>query len=443
MALLSIVTAIWLGAWNYWAIRKLIRGRRSPILFAFPIHFIYCGLPLFLDVFVGIPLYVIFPGFATAANDPTTRFLYCLYVAACPILWYSGVGASQSTMLGQVSSLNSAGRSHPLVPLLLGGVILLPLAMVLASPDPQMYLMYTPNQRDLYNRGSEAFYHALVVKAIQLSSLAAALVVARSRRPWLATAVLMPCFIMNAWLHGKRNIVALILVFLIYALWRRGRLTGHRLWVAGFVSAAIFFSFSFVYQSELRNETSGSHRDFTQQLENARVDFGRDHVIKLAIYSELARSSQPLIDYRGQILVYAATMPIPSSVFPNKPTNYAEYVMTEAMGRPSPGGGTMTTTCLAEAISNFSWFGLLLGPIFPLLVSRLGETTRREFVYLMSVFIVCCSLVVSFSFWAHVAYLWVAAVAWIWFAGSKRKGAEARLPAPRSARSRAAAQPEV
>lgn len=428
---INLLTFLWLAVWAYVAMRRLAAGFRQSILFAFPVHFVFCGLPLLFDVVVGIPEYRSLPGFHAAANDATTCLLYCLCVSLCPVLWWFSAPKSKADKVRK-SPLAAPTRSGRLeFQALLLVLMVLPPILALASPDRSMYTSYTPFYRG-YALGDVSRFHALVAHATKLAVVASGVLVYRAKRPAACLLTLAPLLVLNSWLHGKRNIVALSLLVLVYALWKRGVLTGKRLFIGGMVGALLLISFSTFYQTRLRYAPEFSEkRTLTLWFENFRIDFGRDDVIKLAIFDELYPDEIGILDYKGQSVVFIATVWIPRQLWPDKPANYAAHMMTAALNGPAPGGGRMTTTVLAEAVSNCGWFGFIVGPLLVALVCRIGHGYDDEIIHHLTLLVMLGLLTVSCSYWAVLALLWLGLLCYRTYSIGTRPVTSRKVPCPR------------
>jgi hypothetical protein len=144
------------------------------------------------------------------------------------------------------------------------------------------------------------------------------------------------------------------------SLWDKGELKGARMPIYLGVVAALIASFSLLYQANVRGIELGG-RDTGDAYENLRLDYGRDHTMRMAIFAEL--NHEPILERRGQSLQFYAGMYIPRSWWPDKPLPYATYMTCYALGiKPRIIFWGLTTTIFDEAVANFGWLGMLIGP---------------------------------------------------------------------------------
>lgn len=413
VAMTNVLGVAWLAYWALKAIRRLAKGSRHCILFVFPLHLLFCGLPMFLDLLIGVPEYRMLPGFAAAADHEATNIIYCGYVSLAPVLWWlTGLPRQASLRAARVGFTGFIPKITRKYAITLWIVLVAPVILALCAPDPQLYLRYSPAARQLTTLGSKSIYHIWVGRSSLFAALAGALLIYRTRRVTRSLLVVTPWLLTACWLHGKRNIVGFSLILLLCALWQRGTLRGKKLLFSGITVIVCLVLFSFYYQTHLRfSQSFIEAKSWRFWYENARIDYGRDDVIKLNIYAEIHPKTSRVLDFRGQSLYIIATMWIPRHMWPDKPISYPHRLTEVAMNRPSPGGGSLTTTCLGESISNFSWFGILVGPLLLSLVCRIGDSCRDQRVFIATILVSVFMQTAHLAPWAPIAALWALLVA--------------------------------
>ncbi|MCX7427898.1 MAG: hypothetical protein NTW96_20000 [Planctomycetia bacterium] len=404
---MNTITFLWLAAWACYAVRCLARGDRHSILFVIIILFVFCGVPLAADVIVGCPEYAKYPGFYDASRDGPTSIIYCLYVSSCVLIWWF-LGIGDPT---KVSRDRSDAFSSPVVQVLCYVLMLLPLVAVFLAPNPSLYAHYGAALDDSVRiDDSVAAGHTRVTLACQAAFVGAACLLLWPKRANLP--LILVGMVMLAWLHGKRNIVAMELLVLFYAAWRKGHLRGSRLLAVGCSVAIVLGAFSYFYQVNMRF-IAGNDTAMSDVYQNVRLDYGRDDVIKLAIYSELYPDQGRILEYRGQSLLFYSAIFIPREVWPEKPWPYAVYVTARMLENPPRSlGWSMTTSVLEEAIANCGWIGMFLGPVLIALICRIGDSCEDRFIQALTVMNACLLLAVHLAaFWTFML-AWVAMVAW-------------------------------
>lgn len=407
LTILNILTFFWLLAWALLAARNLAVGHRNAVLFVLGVHFLLNGLPLLLDELFGKPLYRALPGMYLATGDDLTSIIYCFYVsAAAPFLWWTGrvrgTLTEKERRAAQAFTAESVRRLRPFLYLLLVS----PGLVAAFAPNPQLYLTYA---WIVTARGEpEALQYQQVVSLMSVLSVVAAaglLASAPRIRGWMFLA-LTPWMGAAIWLNGKRYIVVFAVVLSWLALLYKGYFRRLHFIAALVVLVLAIGVFSFSYQRAFQ-------RGGGDLYENARVDFGRDDVIKMTIFAELHPSEIQILDYRGQSLVFYATMYIPRYIWQEKPLPYAQY-FTSAMYFRSPRmwGWRLTTSWLEEAIANFSWLGMLLGPALLSVICRIGDRNSNAFVFPLTALVASLFLAVHFVAFAPIFLAWILAVLW-------------------------------
>ncbi len=306
--------------------------------------------------------------------------------------------------LKSLKSYNSfIKRIYPILYLLL----FIPIIAVLFSPNPIVYLKYGAAAKGLFINESES-YHFIVNLSVNISILSIiCLLIFRKDKIIRYIILLSPIMFLCIWINGKRAIVAFLAVAIGYILWQKGYLRGIKFYISIIFAVIIFTLFTSFYQFNLRYESLGIN-NFFDIYENFRVDFGRDDVTKFTIYTTLYPEKGKILEYIGQSFLFDITMYIPREFWTDKPWPYAVYMTAAIVGVPPDYiGWGMTTSILEEAISNFSWFGMLVGPLLISFICRLGESCDHELIYLLTVLIASLFLVLQLAAFAHMVFLWI------------------------------------
>ncbi len=405
--ILFLLTGIWLGFWVFQSIIQIYQGKHDSVFFLLIVLFIFNGLPLLLDVFVGRPEYLRFPGYRLAQQDTTTGIIYCIYISAVPVfLWVFGrtkvSSVPENTNVDQYFRLLSRAR------LILYLLLVSPIPVVLFSPDPSLYLIYGWTTSELHGTAEALDYYGIVTLFTVLSLLSAFILITISRKINFPLLILViPWMVAAIWINGKRNLTALAIVGLWYLLLRRGKFVKFDVVGSLVVFAVVLYGYSVIYQDTVRNIGSSS-QDFQAVYENFRIDFGRDDRIKMTIFAELYPDKMQILEYRGQSLLFYASMYIPRTIWPEKPYPYSTY-FTSALFLIPPRllGWGMTTSWLEEAIANFSWFGLLLGPLLLAAICRIGDSRHNIIVGTLTIIVSSLFISVHLAAFAPIFILWI------------------------------------
>jgi hypothetical protein len=419
--LLDIAVFAWLALWAVVASRTLLRGEKQSIAFVILVHFVLIGLPAALNICIGPALYFPFPAFV-GERDASTDLLYAGYVCLCPVLWWT-FGRSRTHLKrsqhDSASTMRALTRGLARFRYFFYLVASCPIIVLLFAPDPTFYSQYGAIVRASPTEEILAF-HKWMLMATLLSILAIAAIWAISRRLLSAVIATSPLLVTTVWLSGKRFIVFLAIALLILTIWERRLLRGWRLGLACLTLFSVFGAFSYAYQDGVRG---GDALAFVKKYDDFRIDYGRDHGIRHALYCELHPGERPILEYRGQGVLFDATMLIPRDLWPDKPWPYAAYSTASAIGViPQDLGWTITASWLERAVAEFGLLGMLIGPTVIAGICRLGDASKNTGVQLLTIIHTCLMLSMTSSFPA-VKIAWMLSMLFLRLRGRKRKKA--------------------
>lgn len=430
VVVLQVVVVLWLFGWLLRAVLRIATGDTRTVLLVQVIFVLFCGGPLLLDLTYGAPEYSYHWGFILSQYDRATNLIYLGYLAFIPVALtlFGGRPATRGVAEPIVLALRPWPRAIAWM-----AMLALPASLLLA-PRPELFLEYASSIRDPTAQGSVLYY--LVISLVSTLTLIAAVLVAAARGTRPIERVLAAMLLALAlWTQGKRSSVALASLLLLYLLWMRGTLRGTR-FIAVAISIGIGLgSFSYLYQTRVRDARTDDRDLSSAQASsfyvNTRTDYGRDAVIKQSIYAELHPDQLRILEYRGESLVFCTLFFVPRSVWPGKPYPYALYVTAAMMRAPLRDyRWGVTTSIFDEAIANFGWPGLLIGPLIPARICAIGDRRRSPFVAIMTVTIASLLVVLHAAAFMPLILLWLLLV---WRTPPVARGAAAApgWPGPR------------
>jgi hypothetical protein len=355
---LAIVCACgWLGVKRYARpMVKIVPG--DVLLWTLGLFFL---APLMMNV-IGIePAYRIYPGLRHGRNEPLVRALAAVGtgIAVLVALWTIERGERYEKRI-RPASPSRAQRWWWLI------ASFLPLGVVMVSPDPGEYMTFAASfvlrqtgQAFADPESAVAQFSVLVAWSTYVSCITFAVWFSagpRSRWAWPLAGIVG---YMNLWLNGKRHIVAMFVIVLIFAVVSRTPVTRRQVKTGGAVvglGLILILGVSTWYESAYRPHVAASGR----QLESFVIDFSRQDVLRLALAGQLLNVARPL-DYIGQspVLHLQAVLPALSQT---KPITYADRVTSVAYEqslREQP--GSITTSLMSEAVDNVGVAGLAVG----------------------------------------------------------------------------------
>ncbi|MDQ4483704.1 hypothetical protein RBU64_15840 [Bacillus cereus] len=167
------------------------------------------------------------------------------------------------------------------------------------------------------------------------------------------------------------------------------------------LSIGLILGFNAIYSNYLDSEYQLNKFSNDEYLQ-FRIDYSRDHNVKMAIYDEVKESQQKILDYRGQSFLYNLAFFIPRENWEDKPYPYGVYVTAASLGISSQEslGWQMTTSILDESIANL---GLPLGICFFILlfglIVKIGYFFKEDILLFASTnFIILLLLTMQYSF---------------------------------------------
>jgi hypothetical protein len=425
---LDFVVFAGLALWAFAVLRRIALGDMQSIYYVILTHVFFCGLPALLDLTVGPPQYSFFPRLNLLSGDSRVDLIYSMYVLGCPAIWWS-VGRRERNWARPSILPSVVLRLPDWFKALLYFLAFAPLIALADAPSLTAYVNYGDIIIHQYPQDVLKYHQALSVLCL-VSVLAVAEIWATATRLSRSTVALMPVLLADIWLNGKRAIVLIALVLTLLSICRRRALKGFSFILATAIALVCFGIFSYAYQRDLRFLDA---RSADQQYENIRIDYGRDHGIKFAIMAELYPEMQ-ILEYRGQSVLFDMTIFVPRELWSDKPWPYAVYSTAADLGLPPLYlGWGITTSWLEEAIANFSWAGLLIGPLMLALLCRIGDASKDSLTLLLTILVACLFLAVEFSAFATLVGIWLGCVLFTAYRRSNRR----QPVGPRNIRGRA------
>lgn len=389
-------------------------GSRQPRTSSFLVvifYLIYVA-PVIFDHAQGIPDYPITRGYRDPARSETVRVIYDLFVMFVPVLLQR---FTRGTLRARGGTALTAGKRAQGV---LWLVLVSPVLALLFAPQPLIYTRYAMVLLESMAPEVSA-YHALVALLCVLGLVSGACLLLARRNFGRTLGLVTPLMATASWIQGKRSAVALSFMLVFAVAWMRGYLTKGNLIRYGTIAAIVFSSYVAWYQATFRPATVAAESVY----ENSRIDYGRDHCLRAAIFAELPEN-YPILEYRGQSMLFYATMPVPRVFWPDKPWPYAHYITAHALQTPAAElGWGLTSSFLDEAVANFGWFGLIIGPLLFIALCRICDATPDPLVKVVGVLLGCLLMMVEFVAFAPLAIVW--AVYSIWSSRVTRRDSSA------------------
>ena len=171
------------------------------------------------------------------------------------------------------------------------------------------------------------------------------------------------------------------------------------------IGISLFSIFYIIYSQDKMKRvytTSDSEMSFYADF---RLNFGRDDVVKFVIKEEFI-DKKPILEYRGQSILYDFVMFVPRSLFPNKPYPHYRYLSaaiydTNIFDIPSG----ITPSIFEMGIANFSYLGIILTPLIMLGICKLADT--RKSIIQQSIYLVIIVNLLTQSLDAAIGFVFI------------------------------------
>jgi len=323
-------------------------------------------MPLLIDA-VGIKVqYSIYPALGIAFDDPLSRVLTAVAALIAILMVTHALRVAERRELKKPQRLRVRVKSYRWWSF---PVIFLPLALVFLAPDPSAYKTFAApfvlrNLGETFaSQASVAARHNVYVTwSTYLSCIAFALWISGRRSAWVWPLAPLVAF-MNFWINGKRNIIAIFILTLVFVLASekpldRIRLKGGAALMIG--AFALLTGISVWYQANYRPLVALTGK----ATETFMVDFGRLDVTRLAIAGHTSLGLRRPLEYPFQSLVLDVEAIAPRIGSGKSETiTYANRVTSiAANARIQRLEGSITTSAISESIDNFGLVGIFIGP---------------------------------------------------------------------------------
>lgn len=383
------------------SIRRLIYSDSSVIEYAILIIFIFNCIPIALDLIVGTPQYNSYIGLNIALQNEITTIIYNFYMAF--VLLFLHIYAKKNYEINKFTDIkiryqfnNNVSLNELIRNYLYFFLILLPLFHVIFSPYVANFYTYG----SFGMRGITDTVFTEINTYLRLFSLVflASWLLNKKKQGGFAelVMVLFYCFVL-IWIDGKRNMIAFIIVLLFFVFRIRNRFRPKKVFLTLIINGILILGLSSAYQVILRSDFI-DYSNFQNAYNDYRLNFGRDDVTKLAIYSELDDDFQ-ILNYRGESFISLLLFWIPRSVWPDKPLQHYNYITSAAMGvKPHIVPWGITPSIFDQLVANFSFFGILMAPFLLVWLAKIGDNSKNPLNKLLMVFILSGLLTMGIAY---------------------------------------------
>lgn len=352
------------------SLRLLKRQATSVIAVVNCIFFAVYILPMGLDLFIRNPDFGHLVGYNRAANDSLVRIYSAIALSIAPIIWtqFAKFGYRPRSEIQAELESRPNRRLFRMKNAALIAIAVSPILFLAFAPSFEPYASYGPilskvSRSAIEELSFHAYLNQLIIYSM-LSSFILLITLLRSRGTirLLGVLLILGLLLIDCYLHGKRSSVAIVFCSLVFCIWYTNSVRMSLLVPFLTGSVIIVAGFSLWYQDSFGRSQSNT---FEKIYNEYRLEFSRDHAHKFVLYNGFhADDDTRILSYPGESLVIYLTLPIPRSIWQEKPVSYAMSLTCAALGvkRHYLGWG-VTSSILDESIANFGLFGIFLGPL--------------------------------------------------------------------------------
>jgi len=364
------------------------------------IYYIIFTLPLLMDVLMGIPNYsnrsqILYE---KSSYDKKVIFMFnFINVFIYLILW----------KVKKEFPINLKYKKNRVLNAFLIFISVLPIILVIININniPSFkyaslmgYSKYNAEIYNLYN-----IFLNITLISVPLGML---YIILNPKRHIYITFIIYLSILVGIYINGKRLIVFLFFILLIVNMFINNR----KKFFITILCSVIFVSLFNIFYSNYLDKEYGLNKFSNDGYLQFRIDYSRDHNVKMILYKELNKYETPVLEYRGQSFIFNLTFFIPRNVWEDKPYPYGVYVTSSSLGLNNVEdlGWQMTTSLLDECIANFGIpIGILFFILVFLIVFKIGFAFKDDTLFFaLTNLIILLLLTMQFSFYAIFILLW-------------------------------------
>ncbi|HDX9587161.1 TPA: hypothetical protein ROX98_000064 [Bacillus pseudomycoides] len=217
--------------------------------------------------------------------------------------------------------------------------------------------------------------------------------------------------ILSMYMNGKRMVVFLFFILLLVKVYINNK--------KSFMIMACLSIFSIItfnnFYSNYMDDKYGLNKFSDDKYLQYRIDYSRDHNVKMAIFKEINENENKILEYRGESFLYNLSFFMSRENWENKPYPYGVYVTAASVGlsQAQSLGWQMTTSLLDESIANLGlFFGVCFFILFFIIVFKIGYSFKENILILTTTnFIIFLFLTMQFSFSMPFVLSWLFLIA--------------------------------
>lgn len=410
--LLKLLTSIFCTSFLFLSFNKFKKGIVNSCYIVYLGFYFFMVLPNLLDLIIGRPSYDYyfnynsFWGFSISGNDFLTEVIYSLFLISSTIVFFL-FGIKKPLYLKEIKSFDY-NILHKLSIPFLTLIIFLPtiLSIIRIKSQGELWLkIFNYNFLRVLFRNDDNFLNYYYLSLFVVLSFVIVLVFTNKNILSQTLMYSIPVYIAVG-IHGKRNIIAILLVLYLFVLLFKTKMKLKNFRYIIIASVIVILMTSFKYQSEVRgisidNSISDFYTDF-------RVDYGRDDVIKMAIYYQI--NGEGILKNQMNTFLYPLKF-IPLNLKGiHSEYKYSVYATSKLLGYDAPVdlGWGMTTGIFDEGISNFGiLFGISFSLIIIIVIFRIGDRSKNSLIITLTYITGFLVMILQLTSFIFILLLWL------------------------------------
>lgn len=398
------------------SIIKIIKRDNTVMDYCVLVFYVFNCFPVLLDYIFGIPNYNSwYFRLEEAMNDTNVALIYDIYMLIVLMFFYFYKILNKRSQ-EEKKEESIIKKSHRNILILL---CLLPHIYILITGNLTNFLGY----ESLNSRNIGEISIELINLFNQISIIAFSYLYFCAQNVKCNKLILILYTLSIWWIDGKRYIVLTTLIIYVFLYIKSGKMKFDykRFIKYAVIGISLFSIFYIIYSQDKMKRvytTSDSEMSFYADF---RLNFGRDDVVKFVIKEEFI-DKKPILEYRGQSILYDFVMFVPRSLFLNKPYPHYRYLSaaiydTNIFDIPSG----ITPSIFEMGIANFSYLGIILTPLIMLGICKLADT--RKSIIQQSIYLVIIVNLLTQSLDAAIGFVFILIAMFI-YKLTRKKGTE-------------------
>lgn len=415
LKILQIIMLVITSLYLLFIINRLKRGAVNSINIVYMGFYFFMVFPVLLDLTLGRPDYSNysnfnnFIGFELSYNDALTEIIYAIFLIFSSSFMYL-FGKSKKINRSQLK-LNNYGISNKIMVLILVVIMYMPLVLTVLTTiqlQQSIFSILNYNYLRLLFRGSNIFLYYYYLATFSVISFIGIILLSNNNLVKSSIIGALPIYVALG-IHGKRNIIAILFFLYLFVILFKSEIKtkNFKYLIFGFLLLTLIISIN--YQSDIRGI---SFRDsFSAFYTDFRVDYGRDDVIKMAIYNQI--NGNGILKGHANTHLYFLKFIFFDIEHIASPYKYSIYATSRLLGLDGPVdlGWGMTTGIFDESISNYGIFlGVILSNIFITIICRIGDRTKNGLVLILTYITAVFFMILQFTSFIFIFFIWFIAI---------------------------------